>query len=112
MPPHLLICVLSSEGPLDGSPQCVSRLLPGIDLAAQELPAVDAPVQALAAEDSNLDLRHVQPTCVLGRVVEFDAPQELFRGAYSQHVIEALPEVGIQVVEHQVNTARLGIRPP
>jgi hypothetical protein len=83
MPSQLLICVLSSECPLDGSLQRVSRLLPGIDLAAQEFSAVDAPVQALATEDADLDLRHVQPTGVLGRVVEFDAPQELCRSVYS-----------------------------
>lgn len=34
MPSHFLICILSSEGPLDGSLQRVSRLLPSIDLAA------------------------------------------------------------------------------
>ncbi|MBP6675290.1 MAG: hypothetical protein KA185_08445, partial [Vitreoscilla sp.] len=31
MPSQLLICILSSERPLDGSLQCVSGLLPGID---------------------------------------------------------------------------------
>ncbi len=106
-----LICVLSNECPLDGSLQRVSRLLPGIDLASQELFAVDAPVQALAAEDACLDFCHVQPACVLGRVVEFDAPQQLRRGTNFQHIIETLPEVGVQVVHDQVNAACLGIRP-
>jgi len=77
-----MICVLSSKRPLDGSLQCVSRLLPGINLAAQEVPAVDAPVQALTTQDADLDLRHVQPACMLERVVELDALQELCRGAY------------------------------
>ena len=77
MTSQLLICVLSSERPLDSSLLRVSRLLPGIDLAAQELPAVDAPVQALATEDADLDLRHVQPACMLGRVVEFDVRKSL-----------------------------------
>jgi hypothetical protein len=40
MTSHLLICVLSSERPLDGSSQCISHLLPGIDLTAQKFPAV------------------------------------------------------------------------
>ena len=41
---ELVICILSSELPLDGSLQRVSRLLPSVDLGAQELVAVDAPV--------------------------------------------------------------------
>ena len=84
-----LICILPSEFPLDGSLESVARVLPCIDLVAQELPAVDAPVQALSAEYADLDLRHVQPTGVLGRVVEFDAAQQLCGGALSKHVVEA-----------------------
>ena len=89
MPAKLLICILPSEFPLDGSLERVARVLPCIDLDAQKLPAVDTPVKALAAEDADLDLRHVQPTGVLGRVVEFDAAQELCGGALSKHVVEA-----------------------
>ena len=76
MTPQLLISVLSSKRPLDGSLQFVSRLLPGIDLAAQQLSAVDAPVQALATEDADFDLCHVEPTGVLGRVVKAHAAQQ------------------------------------
>lgn len=54
-----LIRILSSELPLDSSLQGVSGLLPSIDLVAQELSAVDAPVQALAGEDADLNLRQV-----------------------------------------------------
>ena len=48
MMPELVICILSSELPLDGSAQRVSICLPGIDFASQELLAGDAAVQALA----------------------------------------------------------------
>lgn len=80
-------------------------MLPGIDLAAQEFSAADAPVQALAAQDANLDLRDVQPACMLGCVVEFDAPQEFRGGTRSQHVVEVLAEVGMQVVDDQVSSS-------
>ena len=95
MSTELLVRVLSSELPLDGSLQRVSYLQPSIDLGAQELAAVDTPVQALPAEDADLDLRHVQPTRVLGRVVELHSVQELGRRAFAQHVVEAFSEVDI-----------------
>ena len=66
MTSQLLICIRPSERPLDGSLQHVSRLLPGIDLAAQEFSAVDAPVQALATQDANLDLPMFSQLACLG----------------------------------------------
>src|SRR5665647_78958 len=109
MPTELLIRILSGELPLDGPLQGVSSLLPGIDLVAQELSAVDAPVQASATEDADLDLRHVQPAGMLGRVVELDAAQELCGCARAQHIVETFPEVDVQVVQHEVHTTRLGV---
>ena len=44
--------------------------------AAIRLSTVQSPVQALAVHDVDLRLRHVQPTAVLGRVVELDLVQE------------------------------------
>jgi hypothetical protein len=67
---QLSIRVLSSELPLDGSSLGVSVTLPRFDLGLQALPGWNTTVQALAAEDADLDLRHVQPTRMLGRVVE------------------------------------------
>ena len=70
MAPELLICILSSELPLDGSAQRVSSGLPGVDFVLQKLWRWDSAIQTLATEDTNLDLCHVEPTRVLGRVVE------------------------------------------
>jgi hypothetical protein len=58
------ISVLSSELALDGSLKCVAIVLPRSDFAAQGLLAGNAPVQALATEDADLDLCHVQPARV------------------------------------------------
>ena len=40
--------------------------------AAQVVDVVDASRQTLSAQDAQLDLRHIQPTAVLGRVVELE----------------------------------------
>ena len=106
MTPELVICILSSELPLDGSAQRVSICLPSIDFASQKLLTWEAAVQALAREDADLDLCHVEPTCVLGRVVKAHPAQQRAGRARSQHIVEASPEVNVQVVQHEVNAVR------
>ena len=45
-------------------------MLPCSDLTDEAAGVVNASVQALAVEDADLDLDHVEPAGVLGRVVE------------------------------------------
>ena len=106
--PKLCICILSSKFPLDGSLKGVSSLLRSLDFGYQQLPTGHPPIQTLAAVDADLNFRHVQPTRVLGRVVKLHPAQELCGRALTQHIVEALPEVSIEVVQHQVDSARLG----
>ena len=110
MSPKLAIGILSCELPLDGSAQRVSVCLPSIDFASQKLLAWQAAVQALAREDADFDLGHVQPACMLGRVVKAHPTQQRAGSSLAQHVVEAFPEVGIQVVQHEVNAARPRVR--
>jgi hypothetical protein len=110
MPTKLSIGILTSELPFDPALLCVSSFLPGVDLGLQQLSTGDASIQTLPAEDADFDFRHVQPTRMLGRVVKMHSAQELCRRALAQHVLEGLPEVGVQVVQDQVDATRLGIR--
>ena len=71
MPPELAICILSRELPLDGLARGVAVAPPGIDFALQDLWCSEGSIQALAVEDAvDLELCHVEPTRMLGRVVE------------------------------------------
>lgn len=69
------------------------------------LPRLDFALQKLATEDADLDLGHIQPTRMLGCVVELHSAQELGGRAFAQHVVEALSGVDVQVVQNQVNSA-------
>jgi hypothetical protein len=73
------------------------------------LPTGNPPIQALAAEDADLDLCHVQPTRVFGRVVKLHPAQEFCGRALTQYIVETFFEVRIEVVQHQVDSARLGV---
>ena len=46
---------------------------------------------------------------VLGRVVELDAAQKLCGCAHSPHLVESLPDMGVQVVQHQMHTTGIGV---
>ena len=48
---------------------------PGVDFAAEPVWVVDSAVEALAAQHADLALDHVEPTGVLGSVVELQAAQ-------------------------------------
>ena len=41
--------------------------------------------------------------------MELHAAQEFLGGARSQHIVEAFSEVGVQIVQNQVNSTRFGI---
>ena len=59
---QLLIRILSSEVPLDGSIFLVAGLLPRINFGLQKFSIGNASIQTLAAENSDLYLSHVQPS--------------------------------------------------
>ena len=111
MVPQLSICVLTSEVPLNGSLFGISCLLPRIDFGLKLLAAANSPIQALPAQYADLNFRHVQPARVLGRVVELHATQQLRGRTLAEHIVEAPSEVGVQVVQHQMNSACLGVCP-
>src|SRR5215207_1736327 len=67
---HFGASLLDREHPFQVCAGAIALALPGGDLALEFLAVVDAPVQALALEHADLDLDHVEPTRVLGGVVE------------------------------------------
>ena len=67
----------------------VAPLLPGGDLRLEGREVGHAPVQALAAEDTQLDLGHVQPTAVLGRVVDLQLVRQPFGLLSDERLVQA-----------------------
>jgi hypothetical protein len=95
---QLSIRILSSEIPLDGSVFLVAGLLPRINFGLQKFSIGNASIQALAAENSDFALSHVQPARVLRCVVKLHATQELGGRAVAKHIVKALSEVRVQVI--------------
>lgn len=72
---ELAVGILPCELPVNSSPERVSILLPSLNLAFQRFAILNPATQALAAEDADFDLGHIEPTGVLWRVVELHSAQ-------------------------------------
>ena len=73
---------LLGERLLDCAALFVAALFSSLNVTLKGIAVLKARVQALARQNSDFDLGHVQPTGVLGRVVESDPAQQL-GGAYN-----------------------------
>src|SRR5215207_558488 len=91
--------VLGRKAPLDLGARGVALVFQLLDLAPERLLVRDAPVKALAAEDTQLDLSDVEPTAVLRRVVELQLPQYPPRLFRREGLVQRRRAVGVQVVE-------------
>src|ERR1035437_3980299 len=106
MSAQLTICVLACEFPFDPSSRGVALLLPLSDFCLKQLRRGDALSGALPIHNPDFDLRHVQPTGVLGGVVELDALQQRRCCSLTQHIHESLPKVRVEVVQNEMNDER------
>src|SRR5215471_2126840 len=64
--------VVGGESPVDGTDGGVAGGDPGRDLLFEDLTVRQAAVEALAGQDAQFDLGHVQPAAVLGGVVQLE----------------------------------------
>jgi hypothetical protein len=100
---ELSICILASKCPLDSSTLGVSAPLPSGYFGAEGGSIRQSLTEALAVQDADFDLRHVEPTCVLRCVVEFDSSQQGSCRSGPEHVHEAFAKVRIEVVQDEMD---------
>ena len=67
------VSVFRRESPVRLCPRGVTLCFPCRHLSSQVRDIFDTSGQALTAQDTQLDFCHVQPTPMLGRVVELEA---------------------------------------
>ncbi len=97
------------ELPIHSTLGAVAGVLPGGYLRPQRLLLTDPSVQALAAQHRQFRLRHVEPTAMLGRVMDLqplDQPPGLFG---SERLVQTPLPVRVQVVHHQRHLLRLRV---
>src|SRR6195952_2402750 len=75
----------------------------------QGVTVCDAAVAALGAQDADLDLDHVEPARVLGRVMEFETAQNAVGVLGRKGVVERAGRMAGQVVEDDPDPVCIGI---
>src|SRR5262245_53193772 len=97
------------ETPLHPGAPRVAVGVPCGGLATERLLIRDALRQALPRQDRQFDLGHVQPTAVLGRVVDLQAGGDPSRLLGREGLVERSQGVDVQVVQHQHDPLCLGV---
>src|SRR5277367_701296 len=85
----------------------VSVVLPCIDFADEESSVGNAAVQTLGRENAELGFGHVEPAAVLGRVMPFEALDELAGLRSGEGFVERGWLVGVEIVLHQHDLRRV-----
>jgi len=88
----------------------IDLVVPGAGLPPQDAQGGNSALaQALLGKQADLDFRLVQPTPMLGRVMDREAVPDRAAPFLSEIVGEGLPAMDIQVIHHQVDLSRTGI---
>jgi hypothetical protein len=109
MPSHFCICVLPSERPLDATLLRVPAQLPGIHLGDERGLIRQTPIKALAVKNADFDFSHVEPDGMFWHVMKDDTSQQRLCLLDTEHLLEALTEMGVEIVHHQMDAPRRGI---
>src|SRR5450759_983621 len=109
MPAQLPICVPTRKAPLDAASSGVAPPLPRCHRGGEDSLLGGAARQALALQNTDFDLGHIQPARMLGRVVELDPTQQCRGGLHAEHFVEALAQMRVEVVQDQVDLADVGV---
>ncbi|MDO8688798.1 MAG: hypothetical protein Q7R39_02085, partial [Dehalococcoidia bacterium] len=107
--PQFYARIGGEEVPMNLGLSIVPVAFPSSDVAWQRLQVGNSPVQALPVEGAKLDLRHIEPTTVLGRVVDFETLCQspgLFRG---KRLVERRHAVRVQVIHDQAYADGIGV---
>src|SRR5260370_12818797 len=105
------MCISACKGPIDAASSGVAPSLRRRHVGGKYRWLGSAARQALALQNSDLDLGHIQPAGMLGRVVELNPAQHCHGRFHTEHFLEALAQMRVEVVQHQVDLAHLGISP-
>lgn len=103
------VCVWSGKCPFDATPIDVTPLLLSGDLGDEGCAVGQAPAKTWTLQDADLDLGHVEPARMLGRVGEDNTAQQGMGRLAPEHLLESAAKVDVPVVQNQMNAARPGV---
>src|SRR5580658_1328288 len=103
MPREFPVGILARELPVNSTTLLIAPLLPSQHFGAQARLVGDPASDALAIQNANLDLRHVEPTGMLWGVVKFQ-PRKKNRRRFQPHDrLEGGAKMRVLVVQNQMD---------
>jgi hypothetical protein len=105
MPAQFSICTSTRKGPLDTVSRGGAPPLPRRDLGGEGSFLGGAARQALALQDIDLNLGHIQLARMLWHVAEFVPTQQCSDRLHTEHFFEPLAHMRIEIAQEQVNLA-------
>src|SRR5712692_10195482 len=101
--------ILGGKAPREGATSCIALCFQGGNALTQDLHALDAPRQAAAGKNSDLDFGHIEPAPMFGGVMELDTLQNASCFGRLEGFIEGSSGVRVQVILHDAHVFRLRI---
>src|SRR5215213_9559390 len=101
--------IAGREAPVDARSSCISRRDPGRHLPLHGAPVTEAAIQALPLQRTQLDLGHVQPTAMLGGVVDLQPVSQALGLGWREGLVERGGRVRVEVVHDQHDLLGVGI---
>jgi hypothetical protein len=102
-------CIRRPELSVDGANALVALLLPLLNLTTKLLNGGDVVSQALPRQDAEFNLSNIEPTGVLGCVMDLQAIGQSFGLFRREDFVEGGLRVGIEVVHDHHDFCHLGI---
>ncbi len=101
--------VLDAEAPSEAGLSLVSLQLQSANPPAERIPVRDPLPETIAGEDAEFDLRHIQPTAMLGRAVKIQTPGNPAGLSRRKALIQRGLAAGIEVVQHNSYHRRIRV---
>jgi len=103
--------ILCCESPPHSRLRPIAMALPSSDFVPQHRHFVDPTVEALPRKNTQFGLRHIQPTAMLGRIVDLQSLPQSPRLHGGKGFVQCPTGVRIQIVTNQHQTLHLRIAP-
>ncbi len=106
---HLSASIGTGKAPMDMRLLRIALSRQGHDVLPQMIEALDALGQTAPFKNADLDLGHIEPTAMFGRVMHLQSLPDALRFLWRKRLVEAGRRMRVEVVHHQADHARLWI---
>src|SRR6266487_54482 len=106
---HLSASISAGKAPMDAAVMRIALSRQGHNVLPEVIEALDAFGQTPPLKNADLDLGHIQPTAMLGRVMHLQSLPDALRFLRWERLVEAGRRVCVEIVHHQANHTCLGI---